>query len=73
METAFMTWCVVVTLICAVVLTRLIMAVSDHHSSRYRKVRRIHILRKSNESEMFYVPGDAIDSERYDNDYDSED
>lgn len=72
MVTAFMTWCGVVTLICAIVLTRVIVALAQRHHHHQSK-RLVRVVQMSNEREMLFVPGDTVDSDGIDKDYNPDD
>ena len=71
METALMTWYGVVTLICAIVLAKLITIIAHRHHHNHQH-KAIHIVKLSNEREMLYVPGDVLDRDGIDNDYNSD-
>ncbi|MDE5555601.1 MAG: hypothetical protein K2J10_10530 [Muribaculaceae bacterium] len=73
MVTAFMTWCGVVTLICAIVLTRVIVALAHHHHHHHHSKRLIHVVERSNEREMLFVPGDTLYSDGSGKDYNADD
>lgn len=73
MATAFMTWCGVVTLICAIVLTRVIVALAQRHHNHHQSKRLVRVVQMSNEREMLFVPGDTVDSDGSNRDYNSDD
>ena len=73
MVTAFMTWCGVVTLICAIALTRVIVALAQRHHHHHQSKRLVRVVQMSNEREMLFVPGDTIDSDGIDKDYSNDD
>lgn len=73
MATAFMTWCGVVTLICAIIFTRVIVALVQRHHHHHQSKRLVHLVQMSNEREMLFVPGDTLDSDGISKDYNSDD
>lgn len=72
METAFIIWYCVVIMVCAIILARIVVAISQHHFRRHNK-KAIHIVQMSNEREMLYIPGDSLNMDGSDNDYNTDD
>ena len=81
MDTAIITWLSVLTLVCLFVLTKMFMALHQRHTvlqpvrshSDHRHPGYHHIIERSNESEMLFVPGDTVDTRAFDNDCNADD
>lgn len=80
MDTAILTWLSVLTVVCLFVLTKMFMALHQRHtaltpvrSHSHSHAAYRHVIERSNEGEMLFVPGDTVDSRAFDNDCNADD
>lgn len=80
MDTAIITWFSVLTLVCVFVMIKMFLSIRQRHTdlTTVRSHTRLHpayrhIVERSNESEMLFIPGDSVNGRRFDNDYNADD
>ena len=76
MNTAIITWLSVLTLVCLVVLCKMFLAMMQRPQPMPLKVRahrRHHVVEFSNEREMMFIPGDNVNTNSFDNDFNADD
>lgn len=80
MDTAIITWFSVLTLVCVFVMIKMFLSIRQRHtdlttvrSHTHLHPAYRHIVERSNESEMLFIPGDSVNGRRFDNDYNADD